>query len=118
MKRALITVYNKKDIVNFAEKLVNNDYEVVSTGGTANFLQDNGIPVTNVSSLTGFEQMLNGRVKTLHPKIFGGILARDEDKQELIKNQIGVFDIVICNLYPFEETIKKRMLLLKMLSKT
>ncbi|OQX56559.1 MAG: bifunctional phosphoribosylaminoimidazolecarboxamide formyltransferase/IMP cyclohydrolase [Candidatus Cloacimonas sp. 4484_209] len=107
MKRALITVYDKKNIVNFAGKLAKNGYEIVSTGGTANLLQNNKIKVINVSSLTGFDQMLNGRVKTLHPKIFGGILARDEDKQELIKNQIGFFDIVICNLYPFEQVIQK-----------
>ena len=106
MKRALISVYDKKDIVEFAKRLVKNNYDIVSSGGTAKHLKDNGLEAREVSSITGTEEMLGGRVKTLHPFIFGGILARKEDENELQKLGIDFFDIVICNLYPFEKVVK------------
>ncbi|GAH35561.1 unnamed protein product, partial [marine sediment metagenome] len=106
MKRALISVYDKRGIVEFAKGLVKNKYDIVSSGGTAKHLKDNGLEVREVSSITGIKEMLGGRVKTLHPFIFGGILARKEDENELQKLGIYFFDIVVCNLYPFEEVVK------------
>ena len=107
MKRVLISVYNKEGIEKFSQKLVQNNYEVVSTGGTSKYLRTKGLTVTEVSEITETEEMLGGRVKTLHPKIFGGILGRKTDKDELNKLNIAFFDMVICNLYPFEEVSKK-----------
>jgi len=106
LKRALISVYDKRGIVEFAKGLVKNKYDIVSSGGTAKHLKDNGLEVREVSSITGIKEMLGGRVKTLHPFIFGGILARKEDENELQKLGIYFFDIVVCNLYPFEEVVK------------
>lgn len=109
-KRALISVYNKDYILDFAIKLTELGYEIISTGGTYKFLNDNGLNVVKVSDITGFPEILNGRVKTLHPKIHGGILAiRDNDKhiEELKENDIMPIDIVCVNLYPFKETILK-----------
>lgn len=107
LKKVLISVYNKRGVENFAKKLVENNYKVISTGGTSKFLQKKGLDVTEVSEITGVEEMLGGRVKTLHPKIFGGILAREEDEDSLIEQNIPFFDMVVCNLYPFEEVIKE-----------
>lgn len=106
MKKVLISVYDKDGIDKFARKLVENDYEVVSSGGTAKYLKDRDLKVIKVSDITGTKEMLGGRVKTLHPKIFGGILARKEDKKELEKLKISFFDMIICNLYPFEDVTK------------
>ena len=106
MKRALISVSDKTGIVEIATRLKNLNYEIVSTGGTLLELRDNKIEVIPVSEVTGFPEILNGRVKTLHPKIHGGLLyIRDSEKhkQEILENGIQGFDIVIVNLYPFED---------------
>ncbi|MEF8879408.1 MAG: bifunctional phosphoribosylaminoimidazolecarboxamide formyltransferase/IMP cyclohydrolase [Candidatus Thermoplasmatota archaeon] len=109
-KTALISVSDKKDVVNFAEKLRGFDIDIVSTGGTAKALKDNNIDIREISDVTGFPEMLDGRVKTLHPKVHAGVLAeRDKNShmETLQKHDIDQIDIVVCNLYPFEETIKK-----------
>lgn len=109
-KRALISVYDKTGIVEFAKILHELDIEIISTGGTAKTLKDAGISVINISDVTGYPEMLDGRVKTLHPKIHGGILAQRE-KEEHVKQleefKIQPIDIVVVNLYPFEETIAR-----------
>ena len=107
---ALLSVSDKTGIVDFAEGLVRSGYTIISSGGTAAVLQAEGIPVTKVSDYTGSPEILEGRVKTLHPKIHGGILARrghpvhDMDRNA---NGIGLIDIVAVNLYPFKETVAK-----------
>ncbi len=104
--RALVSVYDKTGLVPFVQRLVSAGYEVVSSGGTAATLESSGVAVTRVSDVTGAPEILGGRVKTLHPKIHGGILARGEaDLPELADNNIGRFDLVVCNLYPFRETV-------------
>lgn len=109
IKRALISVYDKTGIVDFARALVNEfGIEIISTGGTAAILKENGIPVTLVETITGFPEMLDGRVKTLHPKIHAAILAdRDNpDHMRQLKEQgIEPIDMVVVNLYPFEKTV-------------
>ncbi|WP_297888699.1 bifunctional phosphoribosylaminoimidazolecarboxamide formyltransferase/IMP cyclohydrolase [Sulfurihydrogenibium sp.] len=110
MKRALISVSDKTGIVEFAKELVNLGYEIVSSSGTAKHLRENGIEVVEVSQIIGFPEILDGRVKTLHPKIHGGILAvRDNPNhmKQLQENGITPIDIVAINLYPFEKTVKK-----------
>ena len=110
IKRALISVSDKKGIIDFAKTLIKFNVEILSTGGTAKLFADNNIPVIEVSDYTGFPEMLDGRVKTLHPKIHGGILGkRDDEKhlQTMIKSDIPLIDLVVVNLYPFEETISK-----------
>ena len=107
---ALLSVSNKDGIVDFAEGLVRSGYEIISSGGTHAVLQAAGIPVMKVSEYTGSPEILNGRVKTLHPKIHGGILAqRGNPAHDLDRkaNDIGFIDIVAVNLYPFKETIAK-----------
>jgi phosphoribosylaminoimidazolecarboxamide formyltransferase/IMP cyclohydrolase len=108
IKRALISVYDKEGIVEFAKSVSELGIEIISSGGTANLLQKSGIQVMQVSDFTGFPEMMNGRVKTLHPKIHGGILA-DRDKKEHMeaaeKHGISLIDLVVVNLYPFEQTI-------------
>lgn len=108
-KYALISVYDKTGIKEFAETLSKKGYNIISTGGTSEFLKKAGLEVEDVSSITGFPEILDGRVKTLHPKIFGGILAVRGNKkhiEELEKQNISLIDIVVCNLYPFEETLE------------
>ena len=106
MRRALVSVYDKTGLVPFVERLVAIGYQVVSSGGTATALREAGLEVTAVEDVTGAPEILGGRVKTLHPKIHGGILARgDRDEAELGANGIEGFDLVVCNLYPFRETI-------------
>lgn len=108
--RALISVYEKTGLAEFARVLTGLNVEILSTGGTAAFLQEQGIPVTSVSDVTGFPEILGGRVKTLHPFIHGGILAKrykSEQMQELQKHNIKPIDMVVVNLYPFEKTIAK-----------
>src|SRR5690554_4694368 len=108
-KRALISVSNKTGVVEFAQQLSTLGYDIISTGGTMQALQEAGIECTNISEVTHFPEILDGRVKTLHPNIFGGILARrqDENHQEQIENhQIEPIDLVVVNLYPFKETIR------------
>lgn len=109
-KRALISVSDKTGIVQFAKKLNELGIEILSTGGTAKLLKDSGIDVVEVSQYTGFPEIMDGRVKTLHPLIHGGILARrnnPEDLEEMKKLGIKPIDIVVVNLYPFENTVKK-----------
>lgn len=109
-KRALISVSDKSGVVEFAKKLADSGVEILSTGGTAKALKAEGVAVIDVSDYTGFPEMMNGRVKTLHPKVHGGILAlRDEESHmsEAEKNDVQMIDIVAVNLYPFKETIAK-----------
>lgn len=107
MKRALISVSNKQGVAEFALGLEKLGYEIISTGGTYQTLQEAGVAVRKVAEITGFPEILNGRVKTLHPMIHGGILARrtPEHLAELEANQIHPIDIVAVNLYPFRETV-------------
>ncbi len=110
VKRALISVSDKAGIEEFGKSLAALGIELLSTGGTHKRLADAGIPVTEVSAHTGFPEMMNGRVKTLHPKIHGGILAlRDEPHhvRSMQEHDIGSIDLVVVNLYPFEATISK-----------
>jgi len=110
IKRALISVSDKNGIVELAKELENFDVEIISTGGTAKMLKGAGIRVIEMSEYTGFPEMLDGRVKTLHPKIHGGLLSLRENPEHMrqVKNHsIGLIDMVVVNLYPFEATIKK-----------
>ncbi|MGI6732073.1 MAG: bifunctional phosphoribosylaminoimidazolecarboxamide formyltransferase/IMP cyclohydrolase [Anaerovoracaceae bacterium] len=108
--RALISVSDKSGIVEFAHQLSQLGFEIISTGGTATRLRDNGIQVIGISEITGFPECLDGRVKTLHPAVHGGLLAmrdKEEHMQQLEKLNIQPIDIVVINLYPFKETILK-----------
>jgi phosphoribosylaminoimidazolecarboxamide formyltransferase/IMP cyclohydrolase len=110
IRRAIISVSDKKGIVEFARELHSMGTEILSTGGTARTLRDAGVPVKEVSEHTGSPEMLEGRVKTLHPRIHGGLLARRDhpkDREEIRKYGIDTIDMVVVNLYPFEETIAK-----------
>jgi phosphoribosylaminoimidazolecarboxamide formyltransferase / IMP cyclohydrolase len=110
IKRALISVSDKTGIADFAKALAKMKVEIYSTGGTLKALQDAGIKATSISKLTKFPEILDGRVKTLHPKIHGGLLARRGEKQhirEVKKNKIDYIDLVVVNLYPFEKTVAK-----------
>lgn len=110
IKRALISVSDKTGIVDFAKKLTEFGVEVISTGGTHKLLQESGVQVTGISEVTNFPEILDGRVKTLHPRIHSGILAiRDNEKhqEQLAEHDIGPIDLVVVNLYPFAETIAK-----------
>jgi phosphoribosylaminoimidazolecarboxamide formyltransferase/IMP cyclohydrolase len=108
IQRALLTVYDKTNIVELAEALHLRGVELISTGNTASLLQQHGIPVTPVSDYTGYPEMMDGRVKTLHPKIHGGILGRrDIDADVMISHGIPDIDLVVVNLYPFEKVIQK-----------
>ncbi len=109
-KIALLSVYEKIGIKEFAEELVKLNWEIISTGGTAKILREDKIPVKEVSELTGFPEILEGRVKTLHPKIFAGLLSRRKmrtDVEQMEKLELGFIDLVVVNLYPFEDTIMK-----------
>lgn len=111
IKRAIISVSNKKGIIEFAKELQGMEIEILSTGGTAKTLREAGIPVKDVSEHTGSPEMLDGRVKTLHPKVHGGLLSRrnnPKDMEEIRRYGIEMVDMVVVNLYPFEETIKKQ----------
>jgi phosphoribosylaminoimidazolecarboxamide formyltransferase/IMP cyclohydrolase len=106
VKRALISVSDKTGVVELAQALIDANIEILSTGGTAKLLADNNIPVKEVSQHTGFAEIMDGRVKTLHPKIHGGILGRRGIDDEVMKiNGIDPIDLVVVNLYPFEATI-------------
>jgi phosphoribosylaminoimidazolecarboxamide formyltransferase/IMP cyclohydrolase len=110
MRRAILSVSDKTGLVTFAKALTKRGFGLVSTGGTAKALSDAGLAVTNVSDVTGFPEMMDGRVKTLHPKIHGGILARrnhPEDLDRAAEHGIGLIDLVVVNLYPFVETAAK-----------
>jgi len=108
--RALLSVSDKRGIVDFARQLVGLGWEIVSTGGTAEALRREGIPVVLVEQVTGFPEMMDGRVKTLHPKVHGGLLARRDNSGDLAAMQqhgITPIDLVAVNLYPFRETVAK-----------
>ncbi|MGH8773302.1 MAG: bifunctional phosphoribosylaminoimidazolecarboxamide formyltransferase/IMP cyclohydrolase, partial [Burkholderiales bacterium] len=108
INRALLSVSDKTGLVDFAEGLRQSRVELLSTGGTAKLLKEAGIKVTEIGDYTGFPEMLGGRVKTLHPKIHGGILARrdrEDDLAALEKAGIPQIDLVVVNLYPFKQTI-------------
>jgi phosphoribosylaminoimidazolecarboxamide formyltransferase/IMP cyclohydrolase len=110
IKRALISVSDKTGVLDLAKELNKTGVEILSTGGTAKLFRENNIPVKDVSDYTGFPEMLDGRVKTLHPKIHGGLLAlRDnQEHMQIIKEHgIGLIDMVVVNLYPFEKVIQK-----------
>lgn len=107
-KLALISVSDKTKIIDFTAALIKNGYEIVATGNTAKLLKENNLTVTEISSLTGFPEIFDGRVKTLHPKVFGGILFRRDNAHDITQaneNQILPIDIVCVNLYPFVKTI-------------
>jgi len=109
IKRALVSVSNKEGIVEFCSTLVEKyQVEIISTGGTLKSLLDAGVKAIDISHFTGFPEMMDGRVKTLHPKVHGGILARrDVDEEVMKENDIKEIDLVVVNLYPFVETISK-----------
>ncbi len=108
IKRALISVSDKSGIVDFARALRKRGVELLSTGGTFRLLQENGIEVREVSDYTGFPEMMDGRVKTLHPKVHGGILGRrGTDDSVMDEHGISAIDMVVVNLYPFEQTVAK-----------
>ncbi|NEP39851.1 MAG: bifunctional phosphoribosylaminoimidazolecarboxamide formyltransferase/IMP cyclohydrolase, partial [Okeania sp. SIO2H7] len=108
---ALLSTSDKTGLIDLAKTLVTEfDYEIISSGGTAKTLKEAGISVTKVSDYTGFPEILGGRVKTLHPRIHGGILARrdlEQDIEDLNANNIRPIDLVVVNLYPFEQTISQ-----------
>ena len=110
MKRALISVYDKTNLLPLAQFLVNRDVEILSTGGTYKFLKENGVAVTEVSDVTGFEEILDGRVKTLHPVIHSGILAirgNSEHMETISRKGIAPIDMVVVNLYPFFHKVEE-----------
>ena len=110
VKRALLSVHDKTGVVEFAKGLNALGIQILSTGGTAKLLRDSGVPVLDVSEVTGFPEMLDGRVKTLHPKVHGGILARRDvpaHMRALESHGIGPIDLVVVALYPFEQTVAK-----------
>ena len=108
IQRALVSVSDKTGLVDFIRELTNQGVEILSTGGTAKLLRDNGITVREVSDYTGFPEMMDGRIKTLHPKIHGGLLARrGVDDAVMSQHGISAIDLVVVNLYPFAETVAR-----------
>ncbi|MBF0488361.1 MAG: IMP cyclohydrolase [Nitrospirae bacterium] len=110
IENAVISVSDKSGVVAFAKKLQDMGVTIFSTGGTAKSLRDSGVSATEISEYTGFPEMLDGRVKTLHPKVHGGILARrdnPDDMRVIAAHGIKTIDLVVVNLYPFEKTIAK-----------
>ena len=110
IKRALISVSDKTGIVDFASALAAKGVEIISTGGTAKTLSDAGLKVINISDITGFPECLDGRVKTLHPKVHAGLLAirsNEEHMRQIKELGVETIDIVVINLYPFKQTILK-----------
>lgn len=108
--KALISVSDKRGIVDFAKFLSEKGWEIIATGGTKKILKENGIQVTGISEITGFPEICGGRVKTLHPKVHGALLGRrdnEDDMSQLAENGIGLIDLVCVNLYPFEDTVAK-----------
>jgi phosphoribosylaminoimidazolecarboxamide formyltransferase/IMP cyclohydrolase len=111
IERALVSVFDKTGLVEFAQSLARAGVEIVSTGGTAKLLRDAGLKVRDVADLTGWPEMLGGRVKTLHPKVHGGILfrrGRADDREQTAKHDIAPIDLVVVNLYPFEATAARK----------
>src|SRR5499425_973449 len=110
VSRALISVSDKSGVVEFARALAGEGVELISTGGTRKTLADAGLPVLDVSELTGFPEMMYGRVKTLHPKVHGGLLAIRDNKEHaaaMAAHGIRPIDLLVVNLYPFEATVAK-----------
>ncbi|TAL27860.1 MAG: IMP cyclohydrolase [Nitrospirae bacterium] len=110
IKRAIISVSNKNGVIDFAKALHSLGVEILSTGGTAKAMRDAGVKVKDVSDYTGFPEMLDGRLKTLHPKVHGGLLARrgnPKDMEDIKEYGIELIDMIVVNLYPFEETIAR-----------
>ena len=110
IKRALVSVSDKTGLVEFAKRLSQHSIEIISTGGTAKTLKEAGLNVRDVSDLTGFPEILGGRVKTLHPKVHGGLLAIRDDadhQRQVTENEIQYIDMVVVNLYPFRETVAR-----------
>ena len=111
MKRVLVSVSDKTNLIPFVSSLSSLGYEVISTGGTKKALENAGIKVTGISDFTGAPEILGGRVKTLHPKVHGGLLAirnNEEHIKEVLENDIKYIDMVVVNLYPFKQTIQKQ----------
>ena len=108
-KTAIISVFDKTGLLDLAKGLTENNVRMLASGGTAQFIRESGFPVEDISTITHAPEMLGGRVKTLHPAIHGGILARDNesDEEDLKEQHIDKVDFVICNLYPFKETVGK-----------
>ncbi|MBN2584230.1 MAG: hypothetical protein JXL80_14300 [Planctomycetes bacterium] len=110
IERALISVSDKTGVVKFAQALAARGVEILSTGGTARLLSQNGVPVVEVGSYTGVPEIMDGRVKTLHPKVHGGLLAvRDNDAHQRAMDELGIqrIDLVCANLYPFEAPVRR-----------
>ena len=110
VQRAILSVTDKTGLEQFARKLSQMGVELISTGGTAKLLRDSGIPVKDISDLTGFPEMLDGRVKTLHPKVHGGILhirGNERHREAVAEHGIEPIDMVVVNLYAFENTAAK-----------
>lgn len=110
IKRALLSVSDKAGLVELGHALAARHVELVSTGGTAKTLRDAGLQVKDISELTGFPEMMDGRVKTLHPKVHGGLLAVRDDPEHVAAmkmHDIGAIDLVVVNLYPFAQTVMK-----------
>ena len=111
MKRVLISVSDKTGIIEFAKELVNLKYEIISTGGTKKVLEEAGIKTVGISEVTNFPEIMDGRVKTLHPNVHGGLLcvrSNEEHMKTLEENRIELIDMVIVNLYPFKNTLEKK----------
>jgi len=116
MKKALISVSDKTGLLDFVKQLITFDYEIISTGGTFKLLHENGIPVKMIDEVTGFPEIMDGRVKTLHPKVHGGLLCLRNNERHIAQakeNQIDMIDLVVVNLYPFKKTISKESVTLE-----
>jgi len=110
IQRAILSVTDKSGLVEFGKDLLEFGVEILSTGGTARMLREGGVPVLDVSDFTGFPEMLDGRVKTLHPKVHGGILAQRDNPEHMktmAAHHLKVIDMVVVNLYAFEKTVAK-----------
>ena len=107
ISRVLISVSDKANLANLAKNLSDLGIEIISTGGTSQSIKKEKVDVIPVENVTNFPEIMGGRVKTLHPLIFGGILARDSDTEEVEKHNIGLIDMVVCNLYPFKDAVSK-----------
>jgi phosphoribosylaminoimidazolecarboxamide formyltransferase/IMP cyclohydrolase len=110
LRRALLSVFDKTGLVDFAQALHQAGVELLSTGGSAQMLRQAGLPVKDVAEVTGFPEMMDGRVKTLHPMVHGGLLGLRDDPAHLASMEehgIGPIDLLVVNLYPFQETVAK-----------
>ena len=107
ISRVLISVSDKSGIEDLSRALSDKGIEIISTGGTSRLISDTGVAVRPVEEVTNFPEMMGGRVKTLHPLIFGGILGRESDQKQMLEHNIDKIDMVICNLYPFKDAANK-----------